>query len=79
MCRETSTKAVCRRWPSVVFFFKILDLAALNAWIIYKIKSGSDISRRKFFFQLSEQLMESEVSRKAKVDVCPVSEGSTRE
>jgi len=60
-------------------FFKVLDLAGVNAWIIYNTKSGSNISRRKFLFQLSEQLRESEVSRKAEVDVCPVSEGSTRE
>ena len=62
-----------------LFFFKVLDLAAVNARIIYKLKSSSDISRRKFLFQLSEQLMESEVSRKAKADVCPVSKGSTIE
>ena len=60
-----------------LFFFKVLDLAGVNARIIYNMKSGSNISRRKFLFQLSEQLRESEVSRKAAEvdDVCPVSEG----
>jgi len=45
------------------------------------MKTGSNISRRKFLFQLSEQLRESEVSRKAAEvdDVCTVSDGSTRE
>jgi Transposase IS4 len=64
MCREMSTKAACRRWPLAVFF-NILDLAGVNAWIIYKLKTGSNISRRKFLFELSNQLRESEVSRKA--------------
>ena len=74
MCREMSTKAACRRWPLAVFF-NVLDLAGVNAWIIYKTKTGSKISRRKFLFQLSQQLRESEVSRKAAevVDVCPAS------
>ena len=73
VCREISTKAACRRWPLAVFF-DVLDLAGVNAWIIYKTKTGSNISRRKFFFQLSQQLRKSEVSRKVDevVDVCPV-------
>lgn len=47
MCREMSTKAGWRRWPLAVFF-NILDLAGVNAWIIYKMKTSSNISRRKF-------------------------------
>jgi hypothetical protein len=74
MCREMSTKASCRRWPLAVFF-NILDLAGVNAWIIYKTKTGSNLSRRKFLFELSQKLREGEVSRRASaaVDSCPVS------
>ena len=56
MCRMMSTKAGCRRWPLAVFF-NILDLAAVNAWIIYKKRTGINISRRNFIRKLSEELI----------------------
>ena len=55
MCRQMTTKAGCRRWPLAVFF-NILDLAGVNAHILYQQKTGSNISRRKFLFELSAQL-----------------------
>ena len=57
MCREMTTKPACRRWPLAVFF-NVLDLAGVNAWNIYKLKTGSNISRHKLLFELSQQLRE---------------------
>lgn len=64
MCRQMSTKAACRRWTLSVFF-NILDLAAINAWIIFKKKTGSSISRRQFLYNLSQELRQAEVSRRS--------------
>ena len=55
MCRQLSTKSGCRRWPLAVFF-NILDLAGVNAWILFKEKTHSRISRRNFLQQLSKEL-----------------------
>jgi hypothetical protein len=55
MCRQMSTKAGCRRWPLAVFF-NILDIAGINAWIIFRMATGSKISRREFLLQLSLEL-----------------------
>lgn len=56
MTRKYSVKAGRRRWPLQVFF-NILDLAAINVWILYKECTGSKISRKNFIFQLAEELV----------------------
>ena len=43
------------RWPLQVFF-NILDLAVINAWILYKECTRSKISRKEFIFCLAEEL-----------------------
>ena len=55
MARKYSVKAGSRRWPLHVFY-NILDLAVINAWIIYKETTGVNISRKNFIFQLAEEL-----------------------
>ena len=55
MCKAMTTKSGSRRWPFSVFC-NLLDIAAINAWIIFRKKTGAQISRRKFIFSLSEQL-----------------------
>lgn len=55
MTRNYTVKSKCRRWPLQVFF-NILDLAALNAWILYKETTAEEISRQEFLFQLAEEL-----------------------
>lgn len=55
MARQLSTKSGCRRWPLAVFF-NIIDLAAINAWILYKKVTHSNVSRRKFLHDLSSEL-----------------------
>lgn len=55
MARMLSTKAGCRRWPLAVFF-NILDMAGINAWILFRQQTNSRISRRNFLLELSAQL-----------------------
>jgi len=55
MCRQMSTKAGCRRWPLAVFY-NILDLAGVNAWILFKKATGSTMYRRNFLLKLSAEL-----------------------
>ena len=47
MARKYTVNAASRRWP-VQFFYKILDLAAINAHILYKLVARSKISRRRY-------------------------------
>lgn len=55
MARKFSVKAKCNRWP-VHVFFNVLDLAAINAWILYKETADIEISRQDFLFQLASEL-----------------------
>ncbi|KAL6418248.1 hypothetical protein ACFW04_012249 [Cataglyphis niger] len=55
MARKYTVKSSSRRWPLQIFF-NILDLAAINAWILYKEATGIQIQRKEFLFQLAEQL-----------------------
>lgn len=55
MARLYSVRASSRRWP-VQVFYNILDLAAINAWVLYKECNVSKISRREFILKLSEEL-----------------------
>ena len=55
MCRNMSTKAGCRRWPLAVFY-NVLDLAGLNAYILFKKATGSNLQRRTFLMRLSAEL-----------------------
>ena len=55
MARKYSVKASSRRWP-VHVFYNILDLAAINAWVLYKEVTGKTITRQDFILQLAEEL-----------------------
>ena len=55
MARKYSVKAWSFRWPLQVFF-NIFDMAAINAWILYKECTRSEISRKEFIFCLAEEL-----------------------
>ena len=52
MARRYSTRAAARRWP-VHVFYNILDLAAINAWIIYRGVTGEEMSRHAFLRQIA--------------------------
>ncbi|XP_076764528.1 uncharacterized protein LOC143431576 [Xylocopa sonorina] len=71
--RKYSVKAGCFRWPLQVFY-NILDLAAINAWILYKECTRSKISRKKFIFCLAEKLAgENKENRRQSSDVSVLS------
>ena len=55
MARKYSVKASSRRWP-VQVFYNILDLAAINAWILYKETTGAAIKRREYILKLADEL-----------------------
>ena len=74
MCRQMSTEAGCRRWTLAVFC-NILDLAGVNAWIIFNKVTGSNIQRRTFLHKLAEQLLADAIAASSNdeppVDVAP--------
>ena len=49
MARQNSVKAETRRWP-VTIFYNILDLAGINAFVLYKKRTGDKVLRRDFLF-----------------------------
>ncbi|QQP48685.1 Uncharacterized protein FKW44_009067, partial [Caligus rogercresseyi] len=55
MCRLYSTKSGTRRWP-VAVFNNILDIAGINAWILYKETQQDKITRRQFLQELAMEL-----------------------
>ena len=55
MARKIAVKAGLRRWPEQVFY-NILDLAAINAWILYNEANKTGIAQRNFILQLAEKL-----------------------
>ena len=55
MARKYTVKSCSQRWPLHIFF-NILDLAAINAWVLYNETCGENISRKDFLFQLAEEL-----------------------
>jgi len=57
MARRYSTRAVTRRWP-VHVFYSILNLAAINAWLIYRGVTGEEMSRHAFLRQIAEEIRE---------------------
>ncbi|GBM07246.1 hypothetical protein AVEN_25500-1 [Araneus ventricosus] len=60
MARKHSTKSAFRRWPAQVFF-NILDLAAINSWVIYKEVVGTKIKSRDYIFNLADELRNNHV------------------
>jgi len=55
MARQFSVHCASRRWPLAVWS-NMLDIAAINSWIVYKKRTGSKISRRMFILQLVDEL-----------------------
>ncbi|XP_060725490.1 piggyBac transposable element-derived protein 3-like [Tachysurus vachellii] len=55
MARMYSVRAATRRWPIAVFY-NMLDLAAVNAYILYKACTGWTGKRRLFLSLLAKEL-----------------------
>ena len=56
MAGKYIVNAAFRSWP-VQFFYNILNLAAINAHILYKLVIGSKISLRRYILWLSESFV----------------------
>lgn len=58
MTRNYNVKAPTRRWP-VQVFYNILNLAAINAWVLFNSVNRTKLSRREFIIKLLEEIVES--------------------
>ena len=76
MARQYSVKAGTRRWP-VAKFYNILDLASINAFVLYKKKTGDSISRRDFIFKLACELREDYIAERSSRRIAPAQGLST--
>lgn len=56
MARMFSTRSGSRRWPLYILY-NVLDICAINSWVLYTKVTGSTISRRQFMLQLIEELV----------------------
>uniref|UniRef100_A0A3B3SZ47 PiggyBac transposable element-derived protein domain-containing protein n=1 Tax=Paramormyrops kingsleyae TaxID=1676925 RepID=A0A3B3SZ47_9TELE len=65
MVRKYSVKAPTRRWP-VTVFYNMLDLAAINASILFKECTHEKVSRRNFILRLANELRSTHKSAKAR-------------
>ena len=65
MLRTYSTKAASQRWP-LAAFFNLVDITALDTYIICADTSISTYSRRDFLIKLGESLCSAERSRRQK-------------
>ncbi|XP_032410286.1 piggyBac transposable element-derived protein 4-like [Xiphophorus hellerii] len=63
MVREYSVRAGTRRWP-VAVFYNMIDMAALNAHVLYQACTGVQERRVDFLVELAKELANSHVSEK---------------
>lgn len=63
MLREYSVRAGTRRWP-VAVFYNMIDMAALNAQVLYQACTGKQERRIDFLVELARELADSHVSEK---------------
>ena len=68
MTRLFLVKAGTRRWP-VAVFYNILDLAGINAVVLYKKRTGDQISTGDFLFKLAIELCEDYFAKRSSSNV----------
>ena len=61
MARMYSTRSPSRRWPLAVWG-NMLDIAAINAKVLFEKATGNKLSRRQFILQLIDNLCKIDVS-----------------
>lgn len=72
MCGSYSVKRITRRWPLVIFF-SIMDMAGINAFILYNSNANNKkIKRRIFLKNLAISLMRPFLAERANVTSLPV-------
>ena len=57
MTRNFSVQAPTRRWPIQVWS-NMINIAIINAWVLFKIVNKSKINRRKFIINLIEEIID---------------------
>ena len=72
LLRQYSTHTASRRWPFAVWTY-ILEIVALNSWVIHKKVTGEKISRREFILDLLESLRIKYVAERALLCPDPIS------
>uniref|UniRef100_A0AAV2KAC5 PiggyBac transposable element-derived protein domain-containing protein n=1 Tax=Knipowitschia caucasica TaxID=637954 RepID=A0AAV2KAC5_KNICA len=63
MLREYSVRSGTRRWP-VAVFYNMIDMAALNAHVLYQACTGKQERRVKFLVELARELAHCHVAAK---------------
>lgn len=66
MARKYSVQSASRRW-SMKVFFNISDVAVISAWVVFKEKTCSNISRRDCILKVAEELREKYIAKEAEV------------
>ena len=66
MAKKYTCRIGTQRWP-IHSFQNTLDLAAINAWILYKEVTNENISCRNFIRELAEELAEPQVEKRNSV------------
>ncbi|CAF1084542.1 unnamed protein product [Brachionus calyciflorus] len=56
MTKTYSVKCKTRRWP-VVVFFNLVNMAAINSWVLYKQCNNTRISRRLYLIGLAQEIL----------------------
>ena len=74
MARLYTTRSASRRWPLSIW--RNMDIAAINAWVMYKQATKTQISQRKFLLLLFEKLTNREATNNAKTAPAQGSSGS---
>ena len=65
MARKYSVKTATRRWP-VAVFYNMLDLAAINAYVLFKQCNNTPrLERRDFLERLGKQLCKEHIEQRA--------------
>lgn len=71
MCAAYSTARITRRWPLAVFF-RHLDIAGINAYVIFKLNNFESKDRRRIFLKnLSLDLMDEHLKERALIQTLP--------
>ncbi|XP_041844881.1 uncharacterized protein LOC121645749 isoform X2 [Melanotaenia boesemani] len=63
MVREYSVRSGTRRWP-VAVFYNMIDMAALNAYVLYQACTGVQERRVDFLVELASELAQSHLGAK---------------
>ncbi|XP_065814652.1 activating transcription factor 7-interacting protein 1 isoform X2 [Labrus bergylta] len=71
MARRYTVKGRTRRWP-VAVFYNLLDMAAINAHVLFKACTSTTIPRRAFILELAKQLREEHLCVKASFVLVPM-------